>query len=172
MKPGSLVLLSFSAWMLMGCQANDESVELFIAHTELASKKEIEALAPSRQFIAIPYTRRKDRPPFMLPQAALVHSQPMAKASCWQPRRRKKKDKLEGFPLDKLRLKGVMGHDGSVSGLVQTPDGSVHNVKAGQYVGLNHGRITKVTQKHLLIKETLPDGLGCWQQRSVKLALK
>ncbi|QSA19722.1 pilus assembly protein PilP, partial [Vibrio furnissii] len=56
--------------------------------------------------------------------------------------------------------------------LVQTPQGSVMKIKAGQYLGLNNGRVTRVADDYLLIKETLPDGLGCWNQRNVKLALK
>ncbi|PWI33181.1 fimbrial protein [Vibrio albus] len=157
---------------LAGCQANDDSIDLFIAQTELAAKRQIDELVPAGQFVATPYTQRKERGPFMLPQAALIHSQPMTKVNCWQPKLRKKAGKLERFPLEKLRLKGVMGNKSSVSGLIQTPDGAVHKVKSGQYLGLNHGKVVKVTARHLIIQETLPDGLGCWQQRSVKLALK
>lgn len=61
---------------------------------------------------------------------------------------------------------------GSISALVQTPTGSVVKVKAGQYVGINNGKVTRVDDNYLLINETLPDGLGCWNQRNVKLALK
>ena len=178
MQSGNLLPASAAFLVLVGCQANDDSIERFIARTELATKKELATEkdpaepAPASLFQVTPYTQHKGRVPFMLPHSARVHSQLMLKTSCWQPERRKKSGKLERFPLDKLRLKGVMGSSGSISGLVQSPDGAVHKVQAGQYVGLNHGRVTEVTSKHLLIKESLPDGLGCWQQRSIKLALK
>jgi type IV pilus assembly protein PilP len=157
---------------LLGCQANDESIEQFIVQTEQAAQRQVAALTPQRQFVAAAYSQRKNRGPFTLPRAALVQSQPRVKADCWQPRIRNKTGRLERFPLDKLRLKGVMGSGGAISGLIQTPDGGVYKVKPGQYLGLNHGRIIKVTPNYLIVKETFPDGVGCWQQRRVRLALK
>lgn len=157
---------------VLGCQANDESIEQFIAQTKRAAQRQIAALAPPSEFVAAAYSQRKGRGPFTLPKAALVQSQPRMKAGCWQPGERKKTGRLERFPLNKLRLKGVMGSSGAISGLIQTPDGGVYKVKPGQYLGLNQGQVIKVTSSYLIIKETIPDGMGCWQQRSVKLALK
>ncbi|MEF1339522.1 pilus assembly protein PilP, partial [Vibrio rotiferianus] len=54
----------------------------------------------------------------------------------------------------------------------QAPNGTVYKVHAGQYIGKNNGKVTHVTHSYLLINETLPDGLGCWQKRKVKLALR
>ena len=65
-----------------------------------------------------------------------------------------------------------MGSGSQISGLVQTPKGSVVKVQKGQFIGLNSGRVTKVTSQYVLINETLPDGLGCWHRRNVRLALK
>ncbi|MGR5542418.1 pilus assembly protein PilP, partial [Vibrio campbellii] len=56
--------------------------------------------------------------------------------------------------------------------LIQTPQGSVLKIHKGQYIGLNNGKVTKVASNRLVIKETLPDGLGCWNTRTVTLALK
>lgn len=107
----------------------------------------------------------------MLPAIA-VANQPKIKQDCWQPRLRTKTGALELYPLEQLSLRGVMASKGDISGLVQTPKGTLVSVTAGEYLGLNNGKVTKVTPQFILIKETLPDGLGCWQQRSVKLALK
>ncbi|MFA0676528.1 pilus assembly protein PilP, partial [Vibrio sp. 10N.222.51.A6] len=112
------------------------------------------------------------RPPFELPKEAMVQNQPLVKKDCWQPNARSRIGKLEKYPLSKLRLRGVMGSGTSVSGLVQTPKGNVVNVKKGQFIGLNNGRVTKVTSQYVQINETLPDGLGCWHKRNVRLALK
>ncbi|MFA0520856.1 pilus assembly protein PilP, partial [Vibrio sp. 10N.222.55.E8] len=92
---------------------------------------------------------------------AIVQNQPLVKTNCWQPRSRPRHGKLEKYPLSQLRLKGVMGNGSSVFGLVQTPRGNVVNVKKGQFIGLNNGRVTKVTSQYVQINETLPDGLGC-----------
>lgn len=158
--------------ILAGCKANNESLSDFVSQVEAKARKDIEQLTPSIDFVAARYQQHEQRPPFVLPKEAIVQNQPIAKKDCWQPRVRSKTGKLEKYPLSKLRLKGVMGSGSSVSGLVQTPSGNVVKIKNGQFIGLNNGRVTKVTNKYVLINETLPDGLGCWHKRNVKLALK
>lgn len=164
--------LPLLALLLMGCQANDDSLDQFFAETERAAYREIEALAVVKEFMPLMYVSHGERDPFQLPRVAMVAAQADINNSCWQPPPRKGRGKLERYPLEKLRLKGVMGRDGEISALVQTPDNSVVAANKGHYIGLNNGRILSVTPRYLLIDETLPDGLGCWQRRNVKLALK
>ncbi|KIE19566.1 fimbrial protein [Vibrio sinaloensis] len=166
-----LALLGLSLFLL-GCQANEESLDEFVAQVERKARQDVVDLKPVFDFQISAYQSHNQREPFVLPQAALVLNQPLAKADCWQPAQRRKTGQLERFPLSKLRLKGVMGSGGRVSALVQTPDGNVVKVSSGQYIGLNNGKVTHVADDYLKINETLPDGLGCWNKRSVKLALK
>ncbi|WP_299687304.1 pilus assembly protein PilP [uncultured Vibrio sp.] len=172
MKINRVFYLSFLVLLLAGCKANQDSLEDFVVQAEAKAKKEVELLLPASEFTAATYQRRAFRPPFELPKEAIVPNQPLVQKDCWQPRARSRNGKLEKYSLSKLRLKGVMGSGSSVFGLVQTPSGNVVNVKKGQFIGLNNGRVTQVTNQYILINETLPDGLGCWHKRNVKLALK
>jgi len=155
-----------------GCRANQEPLNQFIAQTEQQAQREVAQLVPSEPFVASAYQRTQAREPFVLPKEALVQDQPVVKKDCWQPQKRNKTGQLERYALRKLRLKGVMGSNGAVSALVQTPQGNVVKVKKGQYIGLNNGRVTRVASNYLMINETLPDGMGCWSKRNVKLAMK
>ena len=172
MRLNSALYSTLLLLMLSGCKANQDSLEDFVVQVELKAKKEVEQRVPATEFSAATYQRRAFRPPFELPKEAIVQNQPLVKRGCWQPSARARSGKLEKYPLSKLRLKGVMGSGKSVFGLVQTPKGNVVNVKKGQFIGLNNGRVTKVTSQYVLINETLPDGLGCWHKRNVRLALK
>ncbi|MGF1721631.1 pilus assembly protein PilP [Vibrio kyushuensis] len=171
MKVNSFCLL-LGATLLVGCNANQESIDEYIQTVESQARIDVEQLTPIITFQASPYQSRGLREPFILPIAALVQEQPIAKKDCWQPSKRNKSGQLERYPISKLKLKGVMGSSGQISALIQTPKGQVVKVGKGQFVGLNNGRVTKVTSKYLLINETLPDGLGCWNKRNVRLALK
>lgn len=171
MKNKSLIAL-FSGLLLVGCKANQEPLDAYVAQVERNARKDVVDLKPVIDFKTTRYIAHKEREPFVLPQAALVLNQPVSKRDCWQPAKRRKSDKLEQFPLSKLRLTGVMSGNGQISALVQTPTGNVVRVNAGHYIGLNNGKVTRVTDKYLQINETLPDGLGCWNKRNVKLALK
>jgi type IV pilus assembly protein PilP len=157
---------------LGGCKANQDSVDDFVRTVESQARKEVKHLAPIMQFQASAYEAKGLREPFVIPMAAIVQEQPIVKKDCWQPNKRSKSGQLERYPISKLQLKGVMGSAQQISALIQTPSGQVVKVGKGQFVGLNNGRVTRVTSKYLLINETLPDGLGCWSKRNVKLALK
>ncbi|WP_135444689.1 pilus assembly protein PilP [Vibrio tasmaniensis] len=172
MKFSSVLLSLLLLLVLSGCKSNQDSLEDFVVQVEAKARKEVEKLVPETDFLAATYQRHAFRPPFELPKEAIVQNQPLVKKDCWQPNVRSRIGKLEKYPLSKLRLRGVMGSGTSVSGLVQTPKGNVVNVKKGQFIGLNNGRVTKVTSQYVQINETLPDGLGCWHKRNVKLALK
>lgn len=171
MKANVLLLAVISA-ALFGCQANDDSLDDYIRQVETDARRDVAQLEPIEEFAVAAYQAKAQRAPFELPKEATIASQPVARKDCWQPSNRKRSGKLEHFPLSQLRLKGVMGMGNSVSGLVQAPNGTVYKVHAGQYIGKNNGKVTHVTHSYLLINETLPDGLGCWQKRKVKLALR
>ncbi|CAM3109839.1 pilus assembly protein PilP [Vibrio mytili] len=171
MKNRSL-LMALTGALLIGCQANDDSLTDYINNVENQARRDVEKLKPAEQYVAVAYDPKVLREPFELPQEATIATQPVAREDCWQPPSRKRTGKLEKFPLNQLRLKGVMGMGNTVSGLVQAPNGTVYKVKPGQYLGRNNGKVTHVSHNYLLINETLPDGLGCWQKRKVKLALR
>ncbi|HHF2916086.1 TPA: pilus assembly protein PilP [Vibrio diabolicus] len=166
------LLLVLMGSLLLGCQANDESLTDFIRGVESQARRDVERLKPADKYVAVTYAPEVQRAPFELPKEATIATQPVARKDCWQPPSRRRTGKLEKFPLSQLRLKGVMGMGNTVSGLVQAPNGTVYKVKPGQYLGRNNGKVTHVSHSYLLINETLPDGLGCWQKRKVKLALR
>ncbi len=157
---------------LVGCQANEDSLQDYINEVSALARKDIVPLPPTAPFAVFSYSQYEAREPFELPVEAVVQSQPKVKKDCWQPSPRANKSPLERFALRELEFKGVIGSGSKVSALIATPEGKLTYVNKGQYIGNNHGKVSEIAKQHLLIKETLPDGLGCWNQRSVKLALK
>lgn len=162
-------------WMcigLLGCQANEDSLADYVEQVTFQTRKEIIPQQPIVPFEVFIYANTEAREPFELPREAVTQNQPIAKKDCWQPAKRTHKEPLERFALNQLAFKGVMSNGKSTSALILTPEGKLAYITKGQYIGINHGRVSTVDKEYLLIKETLPDGLGCWNQRSVKLALK
>jgi type IV pilus assembly protein PilP len=81
------------------------------------------------------------------------------------------REELEQFPLDTLRMVGTLEKDAQNWGLVTAPDGAVHRIQPGNYVGKNYGKITLVAEDRIELVEIVPDGLGGWQERSARLDL-
>lgn len=78
---------------------------------------------------------------------------------------------LEGFPLESLRLIGVIGFGGKMFALIQTPEKPKH-VTVGNYIGPNYGKITEITKTEMKITETVKDANDLWIKRDKILYLQ
>lgn len=87
------------------------------------------------------------------------------------PDMNRRRETLESFPLDTLRMVGTLAQKNEVWAIVKAPDGLVYRVKRNNYLGQNHGRITKITEDKVELVEIVPDGLGGWQERRASLVL-
>ncbi|MEC6797701.1 pilus assembly protein PilP [Photobacterium sp. S4TG1] len=155
---------------LMGCQANTDSIEQFIAKTHTNAKAKVKPLAAPYIFVAESFVMTSKRVPFLRPRPELLLTK-QGDSSCWQPLTDHKPTPLEAFPLEQLAMKGAIGHQRQLWGLIYTPKGELVKIKPGQFVGLNRGKVIKVSDELIEIEETLPDGKGCWLTRPAKLAL-
>lgn len=81
------------------------------------------------------------------------------------------KEELEGYSLDSLRMMGTLEQDETVWGIVRTPDGAIHRVQSGNYLGRNHGKITHISEEKIELTEIVADSQGRWQERPAGLAL-
>ena len=80
-------------------------------------------------------------------------------------------EELERFALDSLRMVGSVEQHSEQWALVRDPDGVIHRVKAGNYVGDNYGKILDVSEHRIQILEKVSDGRGQWEDRAAELAL-
>lgn len=78
---------------------------------------------------------------------------------------------LEHYSLDALRMVGSLRHASGLYGLMQTPDGLVHRLATGDYLGRNHGRVTRITDKEVQLVELVADGNGGYLQRPAVILL-
>lgn len=160
------------ALLLHGCGSDKEAVSDFMIQQQEQVIVEIAPLVPPTIFEPVSYKNQSLRNPFELPSVAAISHNTVTPKVCWQPEQRGERTQLEQYPISELELKGVMRRDKEISALIQMPDGLIATVINGQYIGKNYGVVLEVTSEYINIKETLPDGLGCWSHRTVKLALK
>lgn len=72
---------------------------------------------------------------------------------------------LERHPLAQLLLVGTLAANGVRHALVRAPDGGIHRLTAGDYMGRDHGRIRRVHDASVELVETVRDSAGEWQRR-------
>ena len=78
---------------------------------------------------------------------------------------------LEHYSLDALRMVGSLRHASGLYGLMQTPDGLVHRLATGDYLGRNHGRVTRISHGEVRLVELVADGNGGYLQRPAVILL-
>ncbi|MEO8386407.1 MAG: pilus assembly protein PilP [Betaproteobacteria bacterium] len=88
-----------------------------------------------------------------------------------QPDPNRRREPLEAYPLEALKMVGVLQQKGFF-GLVKTPDNNLFQVKAGNYLGQNFGRITAVSDNSIKLKELVQDSNGNWEEKEQTLLLQ
>jgi type IV pilus assembly protein PilP len=81
------------------------------------------------------------------------------------------KDVLEAHALSELELVGTLTVGGRPSALVRAPNGQVHRLTLGEYMGLDNGRIVTITEASVGLVETVLEQ-NAWVERSHTLMLE
>jgi type IV pilus assembly protein PilP len=83
----------------------------------------------------------------------------------------RRKEPLEAYPLESLKMVGTLIKGKMVHALIQA-DKNLHQVKIGNYLGQNFGIITEITESEVKLKELVPDSLGDYMERTSALQLQ
>ncbi|MCS5550449.1 MAG: pilus assembly protein PilP [Gammaproteobacteria bacterium] len=81
------------------------------------------------------------------------------------------REELEGFELDSIKMVGTLQSVDNHWGIVIDPDGVVHRVKTGNYIGLNIGKITSIEEEQIEVREIIKDNSGRYGERKASLPL-
>ncbi len=82
----------------------------------------------------------------------------------------RRKEALEAYPLEQLKMVGTLFQSGSMYALVRA-DRTLYRVKKGNYLGQNFGLITDITDTEIKLKEIVQDTAGDWTERESTLPL-
>lgn len=163
---GLALLLIASATLLGACGGSVNDLKGSLADLKKRPGGRIEPLPELRPYESFAYDPTGLRSPFH-PSAPAAS----ANANALRPDSHRNREFLEAFSLDTLRMVGTLKQGGHTYGLVQTKDGLVHRVLAGNYIGQNDGKVTAVSDSRINVLEIVPDGLGGYMERSASLAL-
>jgi type IV pilus assembly protein PilP len=73
---------------------------------------------------------------------------------------------LEQFSVGQLQMVGTLSQRANVYGLIEDANGGVHRVRAGDYMGTDHGRILGINDHEIEMIEIVADGTGGWIERT------
>lgn len=143
-------------------------LESFVENTHKDRKPRIEPLPRVQPNPTFEYTASELVDPFST--ANLVQRRPSREGGP-APDPTRRKEPLEQFPLDALRMVGTLSNDEESWAIIRAPDGTVHRAGPGNYLGQNYGKIAAVEDTQVEIVELVPDVGGGWMERESTLAI-
>jgi type IV pilus assembly protein PilP len=149
-------------------------------HSELQAwmEEETRAVAPTKEKISEPkafepyrYENATQVDPFSNVKLATALDKLQKNKGALQPDLKRRREVLENFPLENIRMVGHLANNKAAFALLQA-ENVVYQAKIGNYLGQNFGVITKMNDTEVQIKELVQDAAGEWTERETALRIQ
>jgi len=170
------VAVAIAGALLAGCGASSQDeLQGWIADERAATRPHVTPIPEPKKFTPQAYTQEGSTDPFSnvkLTQALKRESaQATSNAALVAPELARRKEPLEAFPLDAMKMVGSLIKEGQPVALLRV-DNLLYQVKPGNYLGQNFGKIMKVSETEVNLREIVQDSAGEWTERSATLQLQ
>ena len=158
---------------MVGCASDGEFADLRAQMEEVKKrpKGRIEPPPEFQTYKTFSYGAAALRSPFSPPVAIETVAIPATRTNV-KPDFNRAKEPLEDFGFDSLQMVGTLKRpEGSLFALVQDPDGGLHRVQEGNFMGRNHGKILSVGAVKIDVIEIVSDGQEGWIERPRTIVL-
>ena len=162
--------------VLAGCgSSSQDGIHQWMAEQRAQTKPKIQPIPEPKKFTPQAYTQEAAIDPFSsqkLTQALKrEQTQSTSSAALLAPELARRKEPLESFPLDAVMMVGSLVKKGQPVALVKV-DNLLYQVHPGNYLGQNYGRIMKVAETEVVLREIVQDAAGEWIERTATLQLQ
>lgn len=166
------VALGLALGMLAGCDsgADFQDLQVYVNEVRAKPRGSIEPTPSFAPYEAFTYSVAALRHPFQR-QLKSEAAERLSGAPDVKPDEARIRQFLEEFNIETFTMVGTLADRSGTYALVSGADG-VHRVRAGDYLGRNHGRIVAIGEAEISVLEIVPDGEGGWLERPRSLALK
>ena len=153
--------------VLGGCSSEIDELKAFVRDSEKGLPRRVEPLPAVKPFEPFAY-EGFDLPDPFKPRKLAVPKE--GGAGGIAPDLNRRKEPLEAFPLEQLKMVGTLQQGKDMFALVRA-DKTLYRVKKGNYMGQNFGLITDVSESDIKLKEIVQDSAGDWAERQSVLPL-
>ncbi len=176
---GGLGFRSGVAWglalLLAACaQPPEEEIRLWMDEQKHSIQPRVEPVAAPKRFVAQSYGGESALSPFNAEKLFNALRSEVASgndSSLLRPELNRRKEPLEFVPLDSMTMVGLLDQDRRRVALLRV-DKLLYQVGVGEYLGQNYGRITRITDHGLTLREIVQDAAGDWVERQAVLQLQ
>ena len=168
-KATPLFLLS----ILSGCgDGGLDEVKNWMQEVRSQTPVAVQKLSEPKKFVPFTYAGKEELDPYNPTKLSVALAKMQANSNSGiKPDLDRRKEPLESYPLDSIKMVGTLEKPGLSYALLQV-DKTVFQAKVGNYIGQNFGMITKITDTEVELKEIVRDASGEWTERKAKLELQ
>jgi len=168
MKHLALIMLTLILAACSGEEHSDLKQELNNLSKDLRGK--IDPLPVVKPYEPVPYAASDMPDPFGPAKIELV-TKSASSGGGLKPDLNRPKEPLESFPLESLKMVGVLQQSKQTFALVKA-DTSLYRVKVGNYLGQNFGLVTSIGENQVQLRELVQDATGDWTERQSTMQLQ
>jgi len=161
--------------MLLGmaaCSSDVDELQQWMEEQRRASRPTVRQLVPPKKFLPQAYEAQGGVDPFSTQKLSVAIKQESAQPnSLLAAEMNRRREPLESFPLDSMSMVGSLTRSSERLAMLKV-DNLYYLVKGGDYLGLNFGRVTKITETDITLREVVQDAAGEWVERTSTLQLQ
>ncbi|MEP7296035.1 MAG: pilus assembly protein PilP [Burkholderiales bacterium] len=167
-----LVAAGAVAIALAGCSGDQQELSQWMDQQRREVKPNVQPLSPPKKFNPQAYLALGGVEPFSSQKLTVaLKQQERQPNSMLAAELNRRKEPLEAYPLDSMSMVGSVMKAGRPYALLRV-DNLLYQVKQGDYVGQNYGKITKISETDVSLREIVQDAAGEWIERASALQLQ
>ena len=171
LRVAALLAASAVTLTLVGCGEQEELTQ-WMEQQKREVKPNVQPLSPPKKFTPEPYIALNGVEPFSAQKLTVALKQEAKQPnSLLAAEINRRKEPLEAYPLDSMRMVGSVTKSGRPYALLKV-DNLLYQVKQGDYLGQNYGKITKISETDVSLREIVQDAAGEWIERMSTLQLQ
>ena len=158
--------------LLAACSGEQEELQQWMEQQRREVQPSVQPLSPPKKFNPQPYAAACGVEPFS-PQKLTVALKQEARQpnSLLAAEFNRRKEPLEAYPLDSMSMVGSVVKNCHNYALLRV-DNLLYQVKPGDYLGQNYGKIVKISETDISLREIVQDAAGEWIERPSALQLQ
>lgn len=161
-----------AAVLVAGCSAEHDELQQWMEQQRREAKPNVPPLQPPRKFDPQPYTSAQAVEPFSNQKLSVaLKAEARGPNSLLSSELNRRREPLESYPLDSMIMVGSVNKLGQPYALLRV-DNLLYQVKVGDYLGQNYGRITRIAETEITLREIVQDAAGEWIERPATLQLQ
>jgi type IV pilus assembly protein PilP len=166
------VLAVSSVCALSACSGEQEELTVWMEQQKREVKPNVQPLVPPRKFDPAPYAGAQAVDPFSTQKLTVALKQEARQPnSLLASEMNRRKEPLEAFPMDSMSMVGSVTKNNQQYALLRV-DNLLYQVKVGDYLGQNYGKITRISETEVSLREVVQDAAGEWIERTSTLQLQ